>query len=93
MSIVFPSPVVSEVNNALKNIKTTLDSCVPLVKRLNTFLPEESRLERFKLNPEVESEEEEEEEEEEEAEQDQKRGEREQSNNEDRQDFDMSRTL
>lgn len=48
--------VVSDVNNSLKNIKRTLASCVPLVQRLNGFLPEESRLERFKLNPEQESE-------------------------------------
>lgn len=85
------SPAVSEVENALKNIKTTLDSCVPLVKRLNTFLPEERRLERFKLNPEIESEEEEEE-----VEQEQMRGEGEsgrgQSINEDSQDFDTTRT-
>ena len=80
---------MSEVENALKNIKTTLDSCVPLVKRLNTFLPEERRLERFKLNPEIESEEEE-------VEQEQMRGEGEsgrgQSINEDSQDFDTTRT-
>ena len=51
---------MAEVHKALVNIQTTLDSCVPLVRRLNSFLPEQNRLERFKLNPEVESDSEEE---------------------------------
>jgi len=43
---------VSEVENALVNIKATLDSCIPLVNRFNLKLPENMRLETFKVHPE-----------------------------------------
>ena len=46
---------MTEVEQALTRIKTTLDSCVPLVRRMNSYLPEENRLETFRLVPEVES--------------------------------------
>ena len=51
---------MTEVHQALVSIQTTLDGCLPLVRKLNSFLPEQSRLERFKLNPDVESDSEEE---------------------------------
>ncbi|XP_064399620.1 BLOC-1-related complex subunit 5-like isoform X2 [Halichondria panicea] len=46
---------VTEVEQALTKIKTKLDSCVPVVRRMNSYLPEENRLETFRLFPEVES--------------------------------------
>lgn len=47
--------IVKEVEQALTKIKTILDSCVPQVRKLNSFLPEENRLEMFRLNVEIDS--------------------------------------
>lgn len=43
------------MEQALSRINAVLDSCVPLVRRLNSYLPEEKRLERFDLNLQQES--------------------------------------
>ena len=42
---------VNEVTASLERIQTTLDHCVPMVQRLNNLLPEEDRLEHFRMNP------------------------------------------
>ena len=65
---------MNDVTASLERIQATLDHCVPMVQRLNTLLPEQDRLEYFRVKPipvpvqeftEGEKEEEEEEEEEE----------------------------
>ena len=38
----------------LDNIESSLSTCVRLVRQLNTLLPKEQRLEKFKLHPELE---------------------------------------
>ena len=43
---------VNDVQTSLNQIEESLAHCVPLVQRLNNLLPEEDRLERFKLHPE-----------------------------------------
>ena len=42
---------VTEVTTTLTKIQAQLDHCVPLALRLNSLLPENQRLEPFKLNP------------------------------------------
>ncbi len=55
VNLLFHSLTVKEVEEALTKIKATLDSCVPQVRRLNSYLPEENRLELFRLNVEMDS--------------------------------------
>ena len=45
---------VNEVKKTMDNISASLSSCVRLVRKLNSLLPEEDRLEKFKLHPELE---------------------------------------
>ena len=52
---------VNEVSAALEKIEAALEHCVPLAQRLNGLLPEDSRLEHFRLRARVVEEEEEEE--------------------------------
>ena len=47
-------PTVDEVKTTLNKISTSLSTCVRLVRTLNSFLPEEERLEKFRLHPELE---------------------------------------
>ena len=42
------------MKTALNNIESSLSSCVRLVRQLNSLLPKEERLEKFKLHPEME---------------------------------------
>ena len=42
------------MKSALNNIESSLSSCVRLVRQLNSLLPKEERLEKFKLHPELE---------------------------------------
>jgi len=42
---------VNEVTATLEKIQATLDHCVTMVQRLNNLLPEEDRLEHFRMNP------------------------------------------
>ena len=48
---------VDEVRATLEKMQAALDHCVPLAQRLNSLLPEERRLEPFRLHPRVEDEE------------------------------------
>ena len=45
---------MDEVKSTLNKIETSLSTCVRLVHQLNSLLPKEERLEKFKLHPEVE---------------------------------------
>lgn len=45
------SYAVNDVTASLERIQATLDHCVPMVQRLNTLLPEQDRLEYFRVIP------------------------------------------
>ena len=45
------SYAVNDVTASLERIQATLDHCVPMVQRLNTLLPEQDRLEYFRVKP------------------------------------------
>ena len=53
---IFSTPV-QEVCSTLDEIQSSLEQCVPLLQSLNYALPEEERLETFKLHPKEEEEE------------------------------------
>ena len=42
------------MKSTLNHIESSLSSCVRLVRQLNSLLPKEERLEKFKLHPELE---------------------------------------
>ena len=42
---------MNDVTASLERIQATLDHCVPMVQRLNTLLPEQDRLEYFRVIP------------------------------------------
>ena len=42
---------MNDVTATLERIQATLDHCVPMVQRLNTLLPEQDRLEHFRVKP------------------------------------------
>ena len=50
---VFSLLLVSELSKTLARIQKNLNDCVPLVNRINMFLPENERLDYFSLNPNV----------------------------------------
>ena len=45
------STTVKELSETLVKIQKSLNDCVPLVNRINMYLPEPERLEYFSLNP------------------------------------------
>ena len=45
------SYAVNDVTATLEKIQATLDHCVPMVQRLNNLLPEQDRLEHFRVKP------------------------------------------
>lgn len=42
---------MNDVTATLEKIQATLDHCVPMVQRLNNLLPEQDRLEHFRVKP------------------------------------------
>lgn len=42
---------MNDVTATLERIQATLDHCVPMVQRLNNLLPEQDRLEHFRVKP------------------------------------------
>ena len=45
---------MDEVKSTMDNIAISIKTCAQLVRKLNSLLPEEERLEKFKLHPELE---------------------------------------
>ena len=58
-----PILLVDEVKTTMNKISDSLSKCVRLVRRLNAMLPEEDRLEKFRLHPELDDDDSEEDEE------------------------------
>ena len=45
------SILVSELSKTLVKIQKHLNDCIPLVNRINTYLPDNQKLDYFSLNP------------------------------------------